>query len=85
LGDARLRLDHDRREENVADSGVPPVSDSEERNARPLLRARPAHAGVRESGETGLAPTAQPRGREEARRLGLARAGLQATGPQVRR
>jgi hypothetical protein len=28
-GDVRLRLGHDGREEDAADSGVPPVSDSE--------------------------------------------------------
>jgi hypothetical protein len=41
-----------QEEEGAADSGVPPVSDTGERNAWPRLRSGPAHVDARESGET---------------------------------
>jgi hypothetical protein len=55
---AHLRLGYDTEVGDAADSGVPPVSDSEERNTRPLLRSGPAHAGRNRGNELGS--SAQP-------------------------
>jgi hypothetical protein len=71
--DVHLWLGHDGREEDEADSGVPPVSDSEERNAWPLLRSGPAHADAGKSGGNGLLGSLGPttrKGRSTPARFG---------------
>jgi hypothetical protein len=85
-GQTRLRLGHDGKEEDTADSQGPHVSDSRERGARVAVTPRLAHAAAGKNGGNGLlGSTAQAeRGRTGAGRLGSARAGFQATGPQVR-
>jgi hypothetical protein len=49
-GRTRLRLGHDGKEEDAADSRGPLVSDSRERGARTAVAPGPAHAAAGKSG-----------------------------------
>jgi hypothetical protein len=51
----------------MADSGVPPVSDTGERNVQPRLLARLAHADARESGEETAAQFCSAQAKRERR------------------
>jgi hypothetical protein len=86
-GDVCLWLGHDGREEDAADSGVPPVSDSEERGARLLLCSGPAHADAVKSGRNGLlgsdGPTVRKRRSTSARFGSGGPLGHRATGKEL--
>jgi hypothetical protein len=84
-GQTRLWLGYDGKKEDAADHRGPHVSDSRERGARAAATswAGPCYRDGRAEESGLLGSVAQAKG-GRAGRLGSARAGLQATGPQVR-